>query len=59
MEEENSIMEIRNIEEMMRASQQSNIFSLIPPDSHERSSAVRDSASRMSKLGADSTDRVN
>ena len=61
-DEDDSMLDVKHIEEMMRASQKSNIFTIVPPDSNERGTAVKDStASMMSKsvVMQDSSDRYS
>ena len=65
--EDDSILDLKQIEEMMRASQKSNIFSAIPIESIENRYATAqrevNSSSHFSKLGMppmpDSSDRMN
>lgn len=42
LDENDSILDLKQIEDMMRASQKSNIFN-VAPDSHDRNSMPRDS----------------
>ena len=59
-DEDDSIMDLKHVEEMMRASQKSNIFSAIPQESADRhSSAVRETtqATHFSNILPASSDR--
>ena len=45
LDENDSILDLKQIEDMMRASQKSNIFNVVPPDANERNSVPRDRSS--------------
>ncbi len=56
LDENDSILDLKQIEDMMRASQKSNIFNVAPPDKNDRNSMPRE---RSSIIPNSTSDRNN